>query len=66
MIDLSKFEDVEVVKILTGVKPGQSAMEAGYSVYNCAAPKEPGRYTLWELIDPETWEHEGFIWEKEE
>ena len=64
MIYLGAFEDVQAIKIRSGVKAGEVVCN-GYPGQTSTAPCEPGTYTLYQLVNPDTWEHEGFIFEKE-
>ena len=65
MIDYTKYMDTEMIIIQTGVQSGESIL-VKYTDSWESAPEDPGTYTLWELIDPDTWDHVDYIWEKEE
>lgn len=58
------FEDMEVIRIRSGILPGEE-IPNGYAGQYCTAPEAPGRYTLLHLVDPDDRTHRGFIFEKE-
>ena len=53
------------VRIRTGIRAGEEVPN-GYAGQYCTAPEELGKYTLLQLVDPDTWTHRGFLFEKEE